>query len=120
MKVLIDGTVAGEFVGLLEPDDDADWTVWTVAVRVDDHGLVVKSYHPSRVMFPEEVAGPRTAEEIITGNPPALREVLRLVLTGRKIDAIRTVRMVANCGLREAKDYVDSWEWLLPYIQQDK
>jgi len=41
--------------------------------------------------------------------PPEVRaEAQALTLAGKKIDAIKLVREAAGCGLREAKDYVET------------
>lgn len=120
MKVKIDGETTGEFLGLMTDDDGYN----SVVVRLENHGMCLRRFHPSHVSAVVDVE-PTPAESIPSAvtvtdqmqtNLPGLREVIKLVLLGQKINAIKTVRMITNCGLREGKEYVESWEWLLPYV----
>jgi hypothetical protein len=121
MKVKIDGGEVAEFLGL--DGGNADDGV-VVIVRRENHGLYVSSYHPSRVELLPDVAGDKagipqavtpTVADYFTQNPIAMRELMKLILTGQKINAIKLARTVTGCGLREGKEYVETWDWILPY-----
>lgn len=49
-----------------------------------------------------------TSDTPITLDPEALEQVMQLLRSGNKIEAIKLVREKSGSGLKEAKDFVES------------
>lgn len=104
MTVKVDGQDTGEFLGVTNAG--------SVVVRLGNT-LNLRVLDASRVAFvPAEVPAPVANDIHSRMSAPGQRAMFEQMKAGKKIDAIRTVRMVANCGLKDAKDYVEGWEYL--------
>ena len=47
----------------------------------------------------------------LTASPTQMNDIVWFMRNNKKIPAIKLVRSIANCGLKEAKDLVDYTDW---------